>query len=121
MMRTYILFIVMMGLGVWLLLDQVEQKALAEQAVAQYKQSFNEAGLQIEKLKANKKADEQLIADLAKARQIREGQSRASQQKTKEELSSDENSNASLPSSISERLQNRIHRQAGKYSGISAG
>ncbi len=120
-MRTYILFIVMMGLGGWLLLDQVKQKALAEQAAKQYKQSLSEASAEVEKLQANKKADEQLIADLAKARQVRESQSRESQQKTKEELSSDENSNASLPGAIAERLQNRIHRQAGKHAGVSAG
>lgn len=114
-MRVYILFLVMIGGFVWLFIDQVEQKARAEQAVAQHRTALDGANDQIVRLQANKKADEQLIAALEVQRRDRERQSRESQLITKSELSDDAVSNVALPGTVSSRLQDRIHRQARKH------
>ena len=121
MMRTYILFLVMIGAGIWLFIEQVEQKAIAERAVVQYKQTLDEANNQVARLQASKKADEQLIAALEVQRRDRERQSRESQLITKSELSDDAVSNVALPGTVSSRLQDRIHRQARKYAGVPPG
>ena len=120
-MRAYLILFAVVGLAGWLFLNEFESRVAAEQALANTEQALKEVNAEFIRQKEKNDFDQQLIAGLEIKRREQERQSRESQLLTKQELKDDACSVVMLPGSTSERLQQRIHRQANKYAGTSPG